>query len=191
MQIAVRLLTLASLAIFSSVGLAAGLKIQEDLDEFTQERILQSKPFSVCQPKKAGMVPCGTFQLRWGSGDPENVVIRFETGGDYVSLTEIFFRADGQILGYEAQNTTELDYDASSAQFGLGLGRSSANTFVVPIAALEAVATSPASGIVRISGVRYVADYDFYRKHMMKLPHQLLGDFVTRIAEVSKSHDAG
>jgi len=173
---------------FSMSALAAGLKIKEKYDDFTRETYLEAKAFSVCQSKNAGMMAaCGTFQLRWSQATPDVVYMNIGVGGSYVSMTEIFFNIDGEISGFDASDPiTNHEYDESIGVSDSSLRKRSSNSFEVPVAILKSVVESSESRIVRVAGTDHVADYDFGRKHMFKLPFKLLNDFVERVESTSQ-----
>lgn len=177
-----RAVLFSALFLTAGTAIAGKLKIKEEFDDFTKETYLRSANVSVCQPRKAGMVPCATLRFEWRTSASDMIIVHFETSG-YTSLTDMAFNIDGVISSYEsASPTTDLDYDASLAQFSTLSGQSSSNVFVVPVSALKGVTQSEENGVIRISGTDGYANYDFYRKSGFgSIPADKLRDFVTRV----------
>ena len=182
MSLASRIILICVLCFTAGVASAGKLKIKEEYDDFTKETYLRSKNVTVCQPHKAGMVPCATLRFEWRTSIPEMVIVHFEIS-DYLSLQEMAFNIDGVISSYDAESPiTDRDYDSSVAQFNASLGKSSSNIFVVPLRALKGITESEENGIFRISGTDGYANFDFYRKASFGgLPVDKLRDLVERV----------
>jgi hypothetical protein len=177
-----RLALISVLCLTAGTAIAGKLKIKEHYDDFTKEMYLRSGNVSVCQPRSAGMVPCATLRFEWRTSASDMIIVHFETPG-YTSVTGMAFNIDGNITSFDSLSpTTDLDYDASLAQFSTLSGQSSANVFVIPTSVLRAITDSEDNGIFRITGTDGYANYDFYRKSGFgSVPANKLGDFVSRV----------
>lgn len=178
-------ITIALVLIFSTATSGArDLKITEEYDDFTKEKYYVSKKILVCQPLKSGPVPCADLRLVWFPTSPELVGMNFEVGV-YMNMTEIAFNIDGEISQFDANSpVTDMQYDESTPIYALKLGRSSSNLFTVPLSKIIGVAKSKENGIVRVTGLNDLANFDFHRRggFSRKTPADRLTEFLKFVA---------
>ena len=162
---------------------AAPLKITSEYDEFTEQVTYRSKGFTVCQPHSAGPVPCATIRLAWTESEPESVYVNFEIGV-LASLRDLSVKVDGQITTFEAANLL-TDHSFAADLFGMNpaLGQSSRSLFVIPASTLRAVSANKADGLIRVAGVDWQANFDFFRKANFgkRRPKDRLAEFLDYI----------
>jgi hypothetical protein len=159
-----------ALLIASSAHAAGfGFRISEEHDAFTKASYLKASGLKLCQIRAAGFAAqCATLDLAWDRRDPGLVIVRLEQPG-ITSITEIAVNIDGNIQRYGADiPVTDFDYEPSLLRLSAYVAWSSANTFVLPVHALKAIAASKDNGVIRVLGTHAATDYDFYRKARAK-----------------------
>lgn len=159
-----------------------GFSIQEKRDDFTQSSFIHGSGLKVCQPK--GWSYCAVLDLLWYPDNPGEVLVRIERSGEPISMLELSVRMEEGIRTFESSTpVTNVQYD----RYLIGdQAFSSANSFFLPVDALESIASDKARGIIRITGTHTTLDLDFYRKASMRgLPIDNLKAFLLRIMRES------
>lgn len=177
------LLALLTLATSSAFAGDFRFTIAEQFDDFTKSTYLRGDGLKVCQVKKAGFVaPCATLDLVWDPAQPNVVGVRLERP-EISSITGIAVNINGEIQRFAADvPVTDFDYNESLGRFMRFMAWSSANTFVLPVDVLKAIASNKENGVIRVTGTHAATDYDFYRKAKARgLPADELSKFIERI----------
>lgn len=162
-----------------STNAAAGkLKVKESFDEFTQERMLQTKT-GVC-PYKAVLTPCITLYFIWAEDDPYEMLLIVERS-DSESMREIQFRIFDEIHKFPAVNDfTDVEISSGVAGTTYATARSG---FVVDMAVLTAIVVSDENRLFRINGINNSQTYTMNKSNFFKKPHKTLSEFLSYIAD--------
>jgi hypothetical protein len=177
---------LAILLLVSSTTVDAKLKIETRVDRLTKQTITQADGLKVCQPRDSGaFAKCATVKLAWIATQADSVAIRLEFP-ETVSIQEVAINVDGVVQAFKATTaSTDFGFDPNLARVGMS-GASSANTFLISIAALRALSKDASSGILRVSGPHSSIDFDFWRQAKMKgLPVDDLRQFLDAVAPMA------
>jgi hypothetical protein len=165
---------------------AHAFKIEQKHDEFTKASYIRASDLKLCQIKSAGFAAqCASLDLVWMPDEPETVAIRLEQNG-ISGISQVAVNINGQIQRFGADLPTDFDYNRSIGRASSTMAWSSANVFVLPVAALKGIAADQGNGIMRVTGIHASTDYDFYRKAKARgVPADELRKFLDAISKSS------
>ena len=169
-----------TLLLGASAAHAQSLKIEEKTDAPTKESMLVGGPLKVCM--SAGR-KCAALTLTWSKQQPEVVSVFVELPNASVGIRQLELRMDGEMRTFESAVAADVVYDAGNT---VSHGQwTSANTFVVPLKAIQALAVQQPR-ILRVTGGQDTFDLDFDKRAKMRgLPADELQQFLTAIASKS------
>lgn len=181
------------LALFAVTAHAAGFKISEQRDDFTRTSAVHGENLKLCQVRSAGFAAeCASLHLVWRHEYPDVIGVRLESPG-VSSITEIAVNIGGSIERFGADVlVTDFDYSHALANLSGSMAWSSANSFVLPVEVLKAIAAQKDNGIIRVLGTHSATDYDFFRRARARgVPADELRQFLDRITTLQSKDSSG
>src|SRR5687767_8952787 len=124
-----------ALSLAATVAQTQSLKVEEKTDALTRESMVIGGPLKVC---KAEGFTCASLKLGWKPTAPETIAVHV-TLFELASIQRLQLRMDGEVRSFDSEHaTTDTRYESNTL---FGGDFSSANTFILPVGALQALAT--------------------------------------------------